>query len=223
MLHHNHTFYTDKRELATLARVAGTDESRPGTLGVWFDPAADGRGRAWATDGHRAVVIDRDGRSRPHAATPIVAPELLGVCKLARTSDVIALRVGKPNGKRPKAVGWSIVPGRFEADCLLDALKSKEITGRDAVARGKVPTVETIDPPAIDQAMPRYDSSQPATAGRLAVDPALVATFFGDVARLESARAIRFWLAGERDPMLCMFDDANREAVWRYVVMPMRV
>lgn len=223
MLLHNHTYFSDKRELSTLARVAGTDEGRPGIIGVWFDPGADGCGRAWATDGHAAALIDRDGRSRGANPVPVLASELAGVCKLARPTDVIALRVGKPNGTRPKRVGWSIMPGRFEAGALVDALKSGDLSLRDAVASGHVATVPDVMPPAIDQVIPNYESHPRETAGRIALNPGLLAPFLADAAKLERLRAVRVWMAGELDPLLVMFTDGNRDTVWRYVAMPMRM
>ncbi len=61
-----------KRELAVLTSMMA-DEGREGLAALWLHP---GKAQAWATDGHRAVMVERDERPPKVAkdAKPVAVP-----------------------------------------------------------------------------------------------------------------------------------------------------
>ena len=65
-------FAFDKRELAVLTGVMATDDER-GLAALWFHPS---KAQAWATDGHRAVLVERELKppKAPADAGPVALP-----------------------------------------------------------------------------------------------------------------------------------------------------
>ena len=59
-------FAFDKRELAVLTSMMAT-EDRESLAALWFHPS---KAQAWATDGHRAVMVERELKPPKARATP---------------------------------------------------------------------------------------------------------------------------------------------------------
>lgn len=229
MLLHDNSYFFHKSELTALARVAYVQEDRDALRNVWFDrdekaDVGNHGGRAWATDGHQAVIVDVDGKSTTREPRGIRAAGLLDVAKLARARDLIAVRPGFANGKPAHDPTWSIYSGAgFKGDALMEAVLKNRIKSRDSAASGRLGLCD-VSPPQIDAVFPGWEKSMPKSDGRTAFNPGLFAPFLAASSKVRgnSGQPVRFYLAGELDPILVVFRDHERETMWRYVIMPMR-
>ena len=134
----------------------------------------------------------------------------------------MAVRVGNPSNKTPPAPRWTIYPGAgLDPGQLFDAVRSGELQ-KTAITSDLIKGLDGLSPPAIDQVLPTYDRNAPSDVHPGAFNPAYVGPFLSDVGKLETGRPVRFFFAGELDPVLVVFKDGARDTHWRYVVMPMR-
>lgn len=155
-----------KAEALCLAAHASTDDTRPHLAGVWIEPHLL---RAWATDGHRAVMGRRVGGcflGRP-AAVMVPRAKLLDACRMARkASDRVIVYVGPARGSEDgsRVLGAGNVVGI-------------QAVAEDGTVRGS--THCTVDPAAepvpIDQVLYVPDGPPQAPASAFGVNPGLLA------------------------------------------------
>jgi len=199
----------DKRELAVLTGMMAK-EDRPNLAALWFH---GGRAQAWATDGHRAVIVDRDDKPPRGDATarPVAIPAVtaLHVAKTAGARDLVVIDLGGPEVK----------------------IELRERTSRtteiksfgDIDARTKPKHVVTCKRheggyPSIEFAFPSY-RERGGKGAVVAFDPALL----GPVMALASVAEGFVWLnISHDDGPLLFLATAEDGAVWRIVVMPKR-
>lgn len=86
----------DKRELAVLTGMMAKEE-RPNLAALWFH---GGRAQAWATDGHRAVIVERPSKppQGDPKAQPVGIPAITAhhVAKTAGARDLVVIDLGGP-------------------------------------------------------------------------------------------------------------------------------
>ena len=188
-----HRLAFDKKELAVLTGMMAK-EDRPNLAALWFH---GGRAQAWATDGHRAVIVDREDKPPRGDAKTAGARDLV-VVDLAGSEVRIELRERTSKTAEIKAFGD------------LDAwTKPKHVVSCTRHEGGY---------PSIEFAFPSY-RERGGKGLAVAFDPALL----GPVMALGSVADGFVWLnIGDDHGPLLFLATAEDGSVWRLVVMPKR-
>jgi hypothetical protein len=199
----------DKRELAVLTGMMAK-EDRPNHAALWF---RGGRAQAWATDGHRAVLVERDDKPRggdPNArSVAIPAVTALHVAKTAGARDLVVIDTGGPEVR---------IELRERHDRTTEINAFADIEGRTRPKHAVTCKRHEGGYSSIEFAFP---SCRERGGKGLAVpfDPGLLPP----VIALASITGGFVWLnIGDDDGPLLFLATAEDGAVWRLVVMPKR-
>jgi len=199
----------DKRELAVLTGMMAKEE-RPKLAALWLH---GGRGQAWATDGHRGVIVERptmppQGDPKP---PPVGIPAVTAhhIAKTAGTRDLVVVDIGGP---------------RVSIELRQRLSKTAEIQTFADIDEWTRPKHAATCPrhqggyDTIEYFFPSY-RERGAKGAIVAFDPDLLPP----VVALASLTGGFVWLniGGEDDPILFLAEGEDG-AVWRVVVMPKR-
>jgi hypothetical protein len=199
----------DKRELAVLTGMMAKEE-RVNLAALWFH---GGRAQAWATDGHRAVIVER-GTKPPGGdpnARPVAIPAATAhhIAKTAGARDVVVVDIGGPQVT-------IVLRERIAKTAEIEAFG--DIEGRTRVKHSVTCKRHEGGYSTIDFAFPSC-RGRGGVGAVVALDPGLLAP----VVALASITGAFVWLniGGEDDPILFLATGEDG-AVWRVVVMPKR-
>lgn len=199
----------DKRELAVLTGMMAK-EDRPNLAALWFH---GGRAQAWATDGHRAVIVERqakppqgDPKGRPVGIPAITAHH---VAKTAGARDLVVIDLGGPVVTielRERLAKTAEIEAFGDIDTRTRVKHSVTCKRHE----GGYQSIEFVFPSC---------KGRGAAGAVVAFNPGLLAP----VVALASLTGEFVWLniGGEDDPILFLAED-DAGAVWRVVVMPKR-
>ena len=204
-----HRLAFDKRELAVLTGMMAK-EDRPNLAALWFHGA---RAQAWATDGHRAVIVDRndspprgDIKARPVAIPAVTA---LHVAKTAGARDLVVIDLAGPDVKielRERTSKTAEIKAFGDVDAWT---KPKHVVSCKRHEGGYS---------SIEFAFPSF-RERGGKGLAVPFDPALL----GPVMALASVAGGFVWLnIGDDDGPILFLADAEDGSVWRLVVMPKR-
>ena len=203
-----HRLAFDKRELAVLTGMMAK-EDRPTHAALWFH---GGRAQAWATDGHRAVLVERDDKPRggDPKARPVAIPAVTAhhVAKTAGTRDLVVFDTSGPEVK---------IELRERNDRTTEINAFADIEGRTRPKHAVTCKRHEGGYSSIEFAFP---SCRARGAKGLAVpfDPGLLAP----VITLASLTGGFVWLNIDEDGPILFLATAEDGTVWRLVVMPKR-
>lgn len=203
-----HRLAFDKRELAVLTGMMAK-EDRTAYAALWFH---GGRAQAWATDGHRAVLVERDPkppRGNPDAS-PVAIPAAAAhhVAKTAGARDLIVIDTSGAEVR---------IELRERTSRTVEINAFADIEGR---TRSK----HVVTCKRHEMGYARIDFAFPSCRGRggkgltVPFSPALLAP----VLALGSLTGDFVWLNIGDDGPILFLATAEDGAVWRLVVMPKR-
>jgi hypothetical protein len=198
----------DKRELAVLTGMMAK-EDRPNLAALWFH---GGRAQAWATDGHRAVLVEREAkppRGNPNAR-PVAIPAVTAhhLAKTAGARDLVVIDIGGPEVTIE-------LRERLAKNTEIEAFA--DIEGRTRLKHAVTCTRHEGGYSSIDFVFPSYRER----GGKGAVvpfNPGLLAP----VMALASITGEFVWLNIDGDGPILFLAHGEDGAVWRLVVMPKR-
>ena len=203
-----HRLAFDKRELAVLTGMMAK-EDRPTHAALWFH---GGRAQAWATDGHRAVLVERDDKPRggDPKARPVAIPAVTAyhVAKTAGARDLVVIDTAGPEVK---------IELRERNDRTTEINAFGEIEGRTRPKHAVTCKRHEGGYSSIDFAFPSC-RERGAKGLAVAFDPALL----GPVMTLANLTGGFVWLNIDEDGPILFLATAEDGAVWRLVVMPKR-
>ncbi len=204
-------FAFDKRELAVLTGVmAGNDDE--GMAALWFHPS---KAQAWATDGHRAVIVERELKP-PKAsdkAQPVAVPAATAhhVAKTARPRDRVVIDV---SGRRV-AIDVREPTGRgveLESFAQIDEFTRSKHAVNCARHKG--------GPGSIEEFFPRPERRGKRGAV-LPLNPALLTPLI-HLGKIATPRGQVWVNLGKIHEPILFTARTDAWTVWRMLVMPLR-
>lgn len=203
-------FAFDKRELTVLTGMMADPEARPTLAAMWLHP---GKGQAWTTDGHRAVLVRRQpAPTRATVKAPVAVPasSVADVARTARGKDLVVFDVSgstvSMDVRAPRTTGEIATFGQLD-----DQTRSKHTATCRRHAGG---------PASIEHLFPT-----PNRRGHKgAVVPVNVALLrpVVDLAKLATPGG-RVWInLGRVSEPILLVAESDAWTTWRMLVMPLR-
>lgn len=200
-----------KRELTLLTSVMA-GEDRETFAAVWFHP---GKGQAWATDGHRAVMAERDEKppNAPAGSSPVALPAATAhhAAKTAGAKDVIVIDVsGESVAIEVREPISAVAIEAFEAIEARTRVKHAVSCSRH---RAEIGSIEGFFPPY---------HTRGSKGAIVALNPALLrpVAHLGKI----SDPVGRVWLnIGKPSEPATFATRAKHGVTWRMLVMPMKM
>lgn len=204
-------FAFDKRELAVLTGVMANDDAR-GLAALWFHPS---KAQVWATDGHRAVMVQRElepPKASTHA-TPVALPAATAhhAAKTAHPRDLVVIDI---SGKRVA------IEVREPTERGVTIESFEEIEARTRSKHAVNCARHQGGPGSIDDFFPspRGRGNKGAV---VPMNPALLAPLYQLGKLAEPSGQVWVNLGRIEDPVLFVAR-ADAWTVWRMIVMPLR-
>ena len=204
-------FAFDKRELAVLTGVMATDDER-GLAALWFHPS---KAQAWATDGHRAVLVERELKppKAPADAGPVALPATTAhhAAKTAGARDLVVVDI---SGKRV-AIDVRTPTGRGVKIESFDQIESRTVSTHAVSCRR-----HSGGPGSIEGFFPLHHD-RGSKGAVLPVNPALLGPLVSLGKLAEPTGQVWVSLGKVTDPIMFVAR-ADVWTVWRMLVMPLR-
>ena len=185
-------FAFSKKQAKALAAHASRDSTRTFLYGVTLEPA---RGRAFASDGHRALVGQCSGEQWCPGAPPCVVPINAWdrAVQAMRARDV--LRIQPPGTAAPAADGEQALPPPARNAVLAVSGPGTPVWGEPGNGPAALQVaVPDCDPPPVDAILPQLDSGT-LPAHWLRRDPTVLPQGGSDARRLHGDRQDRVLVA----------------------------
>lgn len=203
-------FALDKGEITVLTSLMADPEARPSLAALWFHPP---KGQAWATDGHRCLLVG--GPTPPPSAKdgrPVAIPAAAAsqAAKAARARDVIVIDVRGPkvtiDVRAPRSRG-------VEIETFADLDSKTTLTQSSTSTRHPSP----LSASTIESFFPCYER-RGAKGAVLALNPAFLKSA-ALLAKVVDPSFIWLNIGKEREPLFCVAH-GRHGTTWRLLIMP---
>jgi len=221
MEHAGNTFLVTKKEARALLAYTSRDQVRVNLQGIAVDPSS---ATLAATDGHRAIFATAPGGDPwglpASPGAPVIPADSWGaVIKAARARDFVAVQIHRAeSAPLGVAATLAVVPSHATA-ASLDGTDPRD-AGATMIARVRL---ENTAPP-LANVLPRYERDDDDTppAGLIGFNPRYLAAL-ADLGKCLHGNTPIVWRhRGELDAALAVAR-ADDDAIWRVVIMPMRL